>query len=285
MVKLTCLASCTAVGLLLFVTEPAFAEFQIQEAGIEKGEVELEYRGAYHWGVPQVTDTNENANDLVQSHEFELQMGITDWWLIQVTGGFDQPLGENLQGSAVEVETEFALLKRQGDGIGLSFQTGYEQAFNHGAQVDGDANQFGFGPIVELAKGPFLLTLNPLFTKQIGTFADQEGLGFEYGWRGEYDFTKRWGFGVEMFGEIEDLANVGTFNRQVHSIGPTLFYNFGGDDDEAKGGGDEGKAKAGDDSSKVSNASVVASMNIGVQFGLTDATSDTALKFQGSLAF
>ena len=40
MVKLTCLASCTAVGLLLFVTEPALAEFQIQEAGIEKGEVE-----------------------------------------------------------------------------------------------------------------------------------------------------------------------------------------------------------------------------------------------------
>ena len=26
-------------------------------------------------------------------------------------------------------------------------------------------------------------------------------------------------------------------------------------------------------------------LNVGVQFGLTDATSDTALKFQGSLAF
>jgi hypothetical protein len=282
----TSLASCATAGLVLFAAEPAFAEFQIQEAGIEKGEVELEYRGAYHWGVPQVTDTNENANDLVQSHELELQMGVTDWWLLSVTAGLDQPLGENLQGSAVEVETEFALLKRQGDGIALSFQTGYEQAFNHGAQTDGDPNQFGFGPIVELAKGPLLLTLNPLFTKQIGTFADQEGLGFEYGWRGEYDFTKHWGFGVEMFGEIEDLANAGPFNSQVHSIGPTLFYNFGSDDDEANGGDDEGKAKAGDDSAKVSNPSAMAaSMNIGVQFGLTDATSDTALKFQGSLAF
>ena len=27
------------------------------------------------------------------------------------------------------------------------------------------------------------------------------------------------------------------------------------------------------------------SMNVGVQFGLTDVTSDSALKFQGSLAF
>jgi hypothetical protein len=95
---------------------------------------------------------------------------------IQVAGGFDQPLGDDLQASDVEIEAEFALLKRQGDGIALSFQAGYEQAINHGAQVDGDPYQFGFGPIVELAKGPFLLTLNPLFTKQIDTFADQEGL-------------------------------------------------------------------------------------------------------------
>ena len=68
-----------------------------------------------------------------------------------------------------------------------------------------------------------LLTLNPLFTRQIGTFADQEGLGFDYGWRGEYDFAKHWGVGVEMFGEIEDLANAGPFNSQVHSLGPTVF--------------------------------------------------------------
>ena len=231
---LTSAVAISAIAGLLLFAEPAFAEFQIQEARIEKGEVELEYRGAYHWGVPKVTDTNENANDLVQTHEFELQMGVTDWWLLSVTAGLDQPLGENFQGSAVEVETEFAVLKRQGDGIALSFQTGYEQAFNHGAEVDGNPNQFGFGPIVELAKGPLLLTFNPLFTKQIGTFSDQEGLGFEYGGRGEYDFTKRWGVGVEMFGEIEDLANAGPFNRQVHSIGPTLFYNFGGDAEEAK---------------------------------------------------
>jgi hypothetical protein len=166
------------------ISGAAVAEFDIQEAGIEKGEVEIEYRGAYHWGVPEVTDANLNANDLVQSHDIELQMGINDWFLIQVTGGFDQPLHENLQANSIEIEPELALLKREGDGVALSFQFGYEQAINHGTRVDGDPNEFAFGPIVEFAKGPFLLTLNPLFTKQIGTFADQEGLGFDYGWRG-----------------------------------------------------------------------------------------------------
>jgi hypothetical protein len=81
---------------------------------------DIEYRGAYHWGVPQVTDTNPNANDRVQSHELEFSMGISDWWLLTATAGFEQPLGEDMQSSAVEIETEFALLKRHGDGIALS---------------------------------------------------------------------------------------------------------------------------------------------------------------------
>jgi len=280
------ISSIAAAGLTLACTKPVFAEFEIQEAEIEKGEIETEYRGAYHWGVPQVTDENENANDLVQSNELELQMGITDWWMISVTSGFDKALGENLQATALEVETQFGLVRREGNGLGLAFQMGFSQALNHGVQVDGEPNEFAFGPIVELARGPLLLTLNPLFGKQIGTFADQEGLGFDYGWRGEYDVNKRWALAVEMFGEIEDLANAGSFNDQVHSIGPTLILNFGGEENESsndKGG----KAKVGgDEDEKASEPAPMAfSMNVGVQFGLTDATSDTALKFQGSLAF
>lgn len=55
-----------------------------------------------------------------------------------------------------------------------------------------------------------MLILNPLFTKQAGEFADTEGLGFQYGWRGVYALNSHWGLGVEMFGEIEDLANAGS---------------------------------------------------------------------------
>ena len=32
-------------------------------------------------------------------------MGVNDWWLLSVTAGLDQPLGENLQGDAIEIET------------------------------------------------------------------------------------------------------------------------------------------------------------------------------------
>jgi hypothetical protein len=262
-------------GLAIGTIKPAYAEFQIQEATVEKGETEFEYRGAYHWGVPEATDNNENANDLVQSHEFELQYSPTNWWLMQLTLGTEQPLHEDFNVSDVEIETEFALIKRKGDGIGLSLQGGYEKS------TVGEADSIGFGPIVELASGNLLITLNPLFTDQVGSHRDTDSLGFEYGWRAEYDFATHWGVGVEMFGEIEDLSNAGTFNQQDHSLGPTLFWSptnkqedvgdaAGGDDDEAKAGG---------------RPEMEVSFNVGVQFGLTDATSDGALKFQSSLAW
>ncbi len=261
------------------MVKPAHAEFQIQEATIEKGETEFEYRGAYHWGVPEATGDNENANDLVQSHEFELQHSFTDWWLMQLTLGTEQPLNEDFNLSDVEIETEFALIKRKGDGVALSFQGGYEQAINHGDEKD--ASVIGFGPIVELASGKLLITLNPLFTGQVGPNRDTEGLGFEYGWRAEYDFAKHWGIGVEMFGEIDDLSNAGTFNQQNHSLGPTLFWSptkKQEDVGDAAGGEDEENGTPGPEPLELS-------FNVGVQFGLTDATSDGALKFQGSLSW
>lgn len=279
LVSTVAVSAIATAGLTLSGTKPVLAEFEIQEAEIEKGEIEIEYRGAYHWGVPIAPDEGAEVNDLVQSHDLELQMGITNWWMVSVVGVFDQPQGKDLQASAVEAETQFGLIRREGDGVGLAVQMEYEKAINHGAQ-EGEPNEFALGPIVELATGPLLLTFNPLFGRQLGTFADQEGLGFEYGWRAEYDVNKGWGLAVEMFGEIEDMANAGSFDDQVHSIGPTLLINFGGDDDP-KGG----EAGSDDDEQASGPAPMTFSMNVGVQFGLTDATSDTALKFQGALQF
>jgi hypothetical protein len=264
-----------AAGLTIGTARPAHAEFEIQEAGIEKGEVQLSYRGAVHWGLL----AGEEEPPLVQSHEFEAQYSLTDSWLFSLTLGADQPDGEDIGVNAVEFEAQYQLIKRQGDGIALAIQGGYEKAINHGDEQNAD--EIGFGPIVELAKGPRLMTVNPLFTDQVGDNRHTDSLGFGYGWRAEYDFAKHWGLGVEMFGEIEDLANDGSFDDQNHSIGPTLFLNLGGDADE----GDENKARSEGDA-KFSGAPQKAfSMNVGVQFGLTDVTSDAALKLQGEISF
>jgi hypothetical protein len=268
----------------------ALAEFEIQESGIEKGEVELEYRGAVHDGFPKTEredagdDEDEGAAEeeeegefLRQSHDFEIEYGLTERFLISGTLSADEPLDGDFNLSGVELEAQYEFIEREGNGLGLAFQSGYTFATR-----GGEADELEFGPIVELAAGKALLTLNPIFGAQVGDNRQTDSLGFEYGWRGEYDFAKHWGVGVEMFGEIEDLANAGSFDDQNHSIGPTVFYNPEGVDDDGNGGGDDD----GDDNKKVGGpAEMEFSLNVGVQFGLTDVTSDTALKFQGRLEF
>ena len=48
-------------GLAVGMSKPALAEFEIQESGVEKGELEFEYRGAVHWGFPKTE--KEDASD------------------------------------------------------------------------------------------------------------------------------------------------------------------------------------------------------------------------------
>lgn len=282
-----------AAGLTVGVSTPALAEFEIQESGVEQGETELEYRGAVHSGVPKGDDDDggdddddddddegaglfeeeEEGEGVRQSHDFEFAYGITERFLFSVTLTADEPIDDDFDVSGVELETQYELIEREGDGIGLAFIGAYGFATRSGG-----ADEIEFGPIIELASGPLLLTFNPFFAAEVGKNRESGGLGFEYGWRAEYTVSQHWGVGVEMFGEIEQLAHTGPFDDQNHSFGPTLFYNPGDDDDDELGGDDDDDEIAGEPEMEFT-------FNVGVQFGLTDATSDTAVKFQGGIEF
>jgi hypothetical protein len=247
--------------LILVTAELAFAEFEIQESTIDEGEIQLQYRGAQHGGLPRgevgpVLPDDEEA-PLRQSHEFEIQMSITSHWLVAVTHGFDKLDNDDLNLTAFEAESQIELITLEGDGFGFAIQGGFEKAVKNASMTE--PNDVHFGPIVELAKDKFLLTLNPLFFKERGPLADQDGLGFEYGGQARYALNSRLSLALESFGEIQDLADAGSFNEQEHSIGPAFYYTFGEADEEAKKGAE-------------------LTVSFGAQFGLTDATSDAALK-------
>jgi hypothetical protein len=278
-----------ASGATTIAFDTALAEFEIQESQVEKGEIEFEYRGAVHSGFPRrereaeeeddeggVLEEEEEGEFLRQSHDFELQYGITERWMISTTFITDEPLDENYDLSGIELELQYELIEREGNGIGLAFIGAYGFATR-----SKEADEIEFGPIMELASGGFLLTTNTFFTSQVGDHRETNGLGFEYGWRAQQKVAKKWAVGVEMFGEIEDLSDAGSFDDQQHSIGPTLFFMSGDDDDDNGGNGDDD-----DDERKVGGPpEIELSFNVGVQFGLTDFTSDTAVKFQGSVGF
>lgn len=260
------------VGVVLVLpAAPVRAEFEIQESTIDPGEIQLQYRGAWHSGVPAGEDVvdldllpDDEEAPLRQSHEFELQMSVTSHWLLALTHAFDEPIDDDFRLSAIEIESQIELITRDGEGLGLAFQGGTEQPV-HDARGETDPD-IHFGPIVELSKRNFTLVMNPLFFKLYGDINDQEGYGFEYGWQGRYEmYGSRLFLAVEMFGEVEDMSNAGPFDQQLHSIGPAFYYTFGADEDE--GGEGEGYAKYSE-----------LTLSLGAQFGLTEQTSDVALK-------
>lgn len=255
--------------LLLLAPAYAHAEFEIQESTIDAGEIQLQYRGAWHSGLPAQDDEVDfdllpdiEESDLRQSHDFELQMSVTSHWLLALTHTFDEPVDGDFRLSAIEFETQVEFITREGDGLGLAVQGGMERP---DARLEADPD-FHVGPIMELSKSNFTLVTNPLFFKNYGDVNDQEGWGFEYGWQGRYEALDGalW-LAVEMFGEIEDMSNAGPFEQQIHSIGPAFYYTFGMDDDE---GGEE------DEFAKSRELTV----SLGGQFGLTEETSDFAVK-------
>ena len=262
------LAACC---LTFAIAAPVRAEFEIQESTIDPGEIQLQYRGAWHEGLPSTTveEADEDAllpadeeAPLRQSHEAELQMSVTSHWLLAVTHGFEQAADDSLKLTSIEAETQVELITLEGEGLGLAVQGGVEQPVLDAR--DDEAGDYHFGPIVELAKNKFLLTLNPLFYKERGDLAEQDGWGFEYGWQLRYVPTPKLWLTVEMFGEVEDMANAGSFAQQVHSIGPAFYYIFGADDDVAGETEEEGSAEL--------------TLSLGAQFGLTEEASDVALK-------
>ena len=63
---------------------------------VYRGTIEGEYRGAQHWGLAQQSP-DEEADALRQSHEVEIQYGITDFWAVRLTPNVEQPEGESTE--------------------------------------------------------------------------------------------------------------------------------------------------------------------------------------------
>lgn len=234
---------------------PAGAEFEIPEVDAEKGAFEAEYRGASHWGLPRIDDAEDGEDDLDllrQSHEVELQYGLTDWWMLRLTPNVEEPDGESIELASIGIETQFVLVPRNGGTLGVALMIGYGpfSAFADGDQPD----EFEFGPVVEYAPGPWLITVNPRLTEELGSAADQDGLGFEYAAQARYSVSDRWALAVLGFGEVEELVHAGPLVAQAHVLGPSL-YLFSAPD-----------------------AAREWALGAGVLFGLTDATADAALR-------
>jgi hypothetical protein len=263
-----CLLAVTLLvtGVALLAPSPASAQFYVRQPDVEKGESEVEEHGA-------VFVSPGDDEDLRQSHEVEFTRGLTDRAQLIVEGFFEQPIGESLQFKEFEIGGQYELIKPEGDGFAFAFRTLYEA-------VKDASDEILFGPLARYAVGRNSTTLNTFFVGQVGDHPTIDALEFQYNWQFKHEVNHRVAFGVEAFGEIEDLAHPGSFNDQLHRAGPVIYLNFG--EDEAS----ESKRRESEESTHEEKPETPElKMAAGVLFGLSDATSDLTFKLDAELEF
>lgn len=258
------LCGTATLACLCLAPSVAGAQFYVRQPEVERGEVELEEHGTIYTGLPA-----EDA--LRQSHEVEAKIGVNDRFEFIVEGFLEEPRDEDLKVGEVEVGGQLELIERQGDGFGLAFRTIYEDA----RETD-EADELLFGPIIKVARGKLSSTSNFFFSEELGG-GENDGPGLFYAEQIRYAVNNRLGVGLEAFGEVEDLAHPGSFDDQQHRMGPAVYLKLGGADVESAG--------PGEDREKLKEEKVEVKLAAGLLFGLTEATSDLAFKFDVEFEF
>jgi hypothetical protein len=242
------------------MSTPVHAEFELKGARVERGEVELEYRGSAHSGLPRAEDGDAPVR---QSHDIEYEVGVTDRFAVSAVLTWEELDGFAFEHSATTVEAQFELIDKSY--LAVSVLTEVQSARDSSV-----ADEFEIGPVANVWFGKFDILTNTFLTREKGRAAETRGWGLQYDVRARYWQTSRFGYGFELHGDIEELARAGAFESQTHYAGPVLYWNFDMPDETGAPRGPAPKSYG---------------LALGAMIGLTDVTSDAALKVQVNVEF
>jgi hypothetical protein len=238
--------------------KPASAQFYVRSPDVNKGELELEEHGAIFAGPGE-------DERLRQSHEVEAKYGFTDRWEGIVEGFFDQEIGHGLEAQQFELGGQYEIIEREGDGVGLGFRAIYELALQ-GHSPD----EIQFGPLAKWVRGRNSAMINTFFVGQVGNDVEIDSLEFQLNWQLKRELTEHLAVGVEGFSEIADLAHAGSFDDQLHRVGPVVYWALGEHESEEDARGPERAERP---------EGVEWDLAAGALFGVSEATSDVTFKF------
>ena len=251
-VRSAILSALTAAGAALGMTAghsmPAAGQV-IVEPEVVKGQSKLESVSLLHGGLH-----GGAAEHAREAHALSYGYSFTEHWNFKAFLTAERPAGGDLAASTAIFENVFEIARaKRNAGIGLGWFTGITAAID-----DRETNAVLFGPIVRVGEGPLSLVLNPFLEKTFGANRD-EGWAFAYGWQVKQELAKGWWLGVEGFGRLPDIAGGG--GAEEHRIGPLLTFEM------------------------PAGAGRTLTWEAGVQFGLNEATPETAGKLQVTLTY
>lgn len=245
------------------ISTPALAQFHVAQPDVVKGEAVVGDHAAAYSGPG---DTEK----LRQGHEVEAIYDFTDRWELVAKGLLLEPVGEPFEAKNYQLGLHYELVQRHGEGFALAFRTLYGFSAESGVPDD-----LIYGPLARLVLGKDSTTINTFFISQVGPDADRGSVALRLNWQMRHDLSRSVGLGVEGYSEIKDMSHAGSFEDQLHRLGPVLYLDLRGRD--AKETNYDAEAEP-----RQSGSIRVAT---GVLFGLSEATSDVTFKLDLSAAF
>lgn len=241
--------------------------FHIFSPVIEKGGWGAEVLSAYQDGLPN----GVNAERVKFANEFAVHADITDYWMGKLLLGTVQEVGDNYKITDVGFENVFRADKWTLKKFDAAWFTGI-----YAATDDAATNAVEFGPIISYFDGPISVILNPFLEKTFGQ-NKEEGIALTYAWRSTYQIVEKFSIGLEGYGFVENLGNSPALNDQVHRVGPVLYFGHvhGNPENHSSPYHHEHSLQS---DHEHSDSIGELSADLGVLFGLTENTSDIALK-------
>jgi hypothetical protein len=271
---------------------PAVGQFELKTLESEPGMLEFQSQNAYSWGQPHrqtKADPSDPAeleyddNTIIrQRHALEMEMGLSYYLKMRVgieyekervddpTSPYDADAFDDLKLSEVGAEVIGILVRRTGDGAGLGVVVEIEKPIE-GSESAG----VNMGPIIEIAKGPWLFSAVPTLVHSFGGDENDSGnvddkWDFAYAVQLAYEFSETWTLTVEAYGTVDRVFGSGNPSESdlifgdfdQHRLGPILYYNF-----------------------KTSPDGLEVAIGSGILTGLNNNTPDATLKLSVEVEF
>lgn len=259
-----------SAALLLIWTVPANA-LSLEEAGVEKGEVEIQYEATY---------TDDNGEDAFEhEHEIEAQLGITNWLLLTVGIGFEEEEGErSFEFSEIEGEIQIELIDPEKNGFGLALFGGLNREFAS-EDDEKDEKEFALGIIAEQSFDKWLVRGNLYYIGDLNNEDDEQFDGIQYAYQVRYQMTNKFGIGVEGYGTHKDFKDEDEDDLNEHMVGPVLYYSLDLEPRHKKT-----SFKNNDDEDEEEEGMELEAQ-FGILFGTNDDTADVTVKWGLELDF
>ena len=192
------------------VAQPALALDKIYSPNVTKGEFELEYSGS-------TTFDRHHDQSNIQSHEFELEYGVSDRLALELSGELEKEPGKALTSSAVGVGGHVQFFEQGEHWLDSGLLLSYGRATHRD-----EADTIEAKLLLEKQTGNFLHLANIGIEQAVGSHG-VDGAEQVLLWNSRYRYNAHFEPGIELqsnFGRTNETLD---FDQQEHYIGPAAY--------------------------------------------------------------